>query len=85
MNILIPEYPSDFIFEIHSTNCLLYYNDQLIAQNVFSLLIFHIINGKYLCCFNENEKKILNLTLNSNLKEIFITHSKGIILCKSNE
>lgn len=81
MNILIPKYPSDFIFELHLCNCVLYFNNQLIARNVFSLLIFHIINGKYLCCYNENEKEILYMMLPSNLQEIYISQTTGIIFC----
>lgn len=81
MKILIPDYPSDFIYELHLNNCSLHLDNQYMVQNVSSLLIFNNISGKYLCCYNENEKEILCLKLNSYQKGINIILTNEIILC----
>jgi hypothetical protein len=83
MRILIPDCPSDFIYELHSSNCSLHLDNLSISQNVSSLLIFNIISGRYFCCYNENGKEILCIKLSSKQKGINIIQSKEIILCTS--
>lgn len=64
MIITIPSCPSSFLFEIKTTQIAI---NNIIYFNVNSVLIFHIVTGKYITGYNEHGKRIFSFSLPSNI------------------
>lgn len=81
MIINIPEKPSDFINESYYQNATVYFNSQILSKNVYSILIYHILNGKYVSCYDENENLINSMKLATSTNTIsFLKNNEEIFL-----